>query len=214
MIKQFLIIACIGCCLVGVRVAADFSVNGFDKQEKMQAMQEITADVSYKPSTELNKKHIHLQMRERGTNLKTFLKQHRWGEKTFRSGVGMYGYMTVSGSNGYYDAMRIIGLASLLFICISIILRGGWAENSLLGGALLCSIVLIGIACYRAWTVDFQAQGRYLFAIVAILGMLLFKTEKVYNQRLLTTLVCSMYLVSVCSFTGTALFRLAKYGWG
>ncbi|HID02769.1 MAG TPA: hypothetical protein EYP18_06125, partial [Desulfobacterales bacterium] len=212
MIKQLLILACIGSCLIGVRVAADISVNGFDKKEKMQAMQEITAASTYRPSTELHKKHIHLQMRERGTTLKTFIKQHHWGEKTFRSGVGVYGYMTVSGAIGYYDVMRIIGLASLLFICISIVLRGGWAGNTLLGGALLCSVTLIGIACYRAWTVDFQAQGRYLFAIVAILGMLLFKTEKVYNQRLLTTFACSMYLVSVCSFIGIALLGLAKYG--
>lgn len=212
MLKRLLIIGCIGTSLVAVRVTADISVNGFAKQEKMLAMQEITASPTYKLSTELNKKHIHLQMRERGTNLESFIKQHRWGEKTFRSGVGTYGYMTVAGSLDYYDAMRMVGLTALLFMGISIALRGGWSGNILFAGALLCSAALIGVACYRAWTVDFQAQGRYLFAIVAILGMILVKTEKVYNQTLFRTLVCSMFLLSVYSFIGVALFGITKYG--
>jgi len=214
MVKRLLIIACIGSSLVAMRLAADVNVNGFTKQEQMRTMQELTAAPTYKPSTELHSKHIHLQMRERGTNLESFLKQHRWGEKTFRTGVGVYGYMTVASSNDYYNMMRMVGLAALLFMGISIAIRGGWSGNILFSGALLCSAALIGVACYHAWTIDFQAQGRYLFAITAILGMVLVKTEALYNQILLRTFVCSMFLLSAYSFIGTALFGLSKYGWG
>jgi len=212
MLIRLLVIISIGSSLVTLRIAADISVNGTNKQEQMRTMQELTAAPTYKPSTELHSKHVHLQMRERGTSLRSFLTEHRWGEKSFRSGVGTYGYMTIAGSLDYYNAMRMVGLSALLFMGISIVLRGGWSGNLLLGGALLCSTALIGVACYHAWTVDFQAQGRYLFAIIAILGMVLAKTEKVYNQLLFRTLVCSMFLLSVYSFLGIALLEIAKYG--
>lgn len=214
MIKRLLVLLCIGGSLVGLRVAADIYVNGFNKQEQMRNMQELTAATTYKPSTELNRKHIHLQMRERGTSLKSFLMDHRWGEKSFRSGVGAYGYMTVSGPNSYYDAMRIVSLAALFFMGVSIVLFGGWRGNFLFAGALACSVALITVACYHAWTVDFQAQGRYLFAIIPIIGMIFVKTEAAYNQTLFRTLTCSMFLLSVYSFVGIALLNIEKYGWG
>jgi hypothetical protein len=213
-LKKLAIICCIGGVFVGIRLGADLSVNGFNKGEKMRNMQEIASEQNFKPSTELHKKHFSLQMRERGTNLKSFIQDHRWGEKTFRSGFGAYGYLTVSGSLIYYNIMRTVAITGLIFMALSIAIRGGWSGNILFLGTLLCSTALIGVACYHAWTVDFQGQGRYLFAMVAMLGVVLVKTEKVYNQRLLTTLVASMFLLSVYSFIGTALLGIAKHGWG
>ncbi|MBW2328242.1 MAG: hypothetical protein JRF04_01220 [Deltaproteobacteria bacterium] len=214
MLKRLSIICCVGLVLVGVRFGADISVNGFDKTEKVRAMQEITAESMYKPSTELNEKNSFLQMRDRGTSLKEFITLHRWGEKTFRSGFGTYGYMTVSGPDIYYNLVRVTGLACLLFMGISIAFRGGLSGNFLFGGAVLCSAALIAAACYHAWTMDFQAQGRYLFAIAAMIGMVLVKTEEVYNQAVLRTLCCSMFLLSVYSFVFIGLYGLVKYGWG
>ena len=214
MVKRVLLLCCIGLALVGLRLGADIRVNGFDKGEKMRVMQELTAKPLFNPSTPLDKKHSYLQMRDRGTSLEEFIKVHRWGEKTFRSGFGAYGYMTVQGSDIYYNLVRVIGLACLLFMGGSIALRGGWSGNLLFAGAVLCSSALIGAACYHAWTVDFQAQGRYLMAIAAIAGMVLVRTEKVYNQTVFRALCCSMFLLSVYSFVFVGLYGLAKYGWG
>jgi len=214
MLKRLSIICCVGLVLVGVRFGADISVNGFDKPEKVLAMREITAKPMYKPSTALQEKNSFLQMRDRGISLKEFIILHRWGEKTFRSGFGTYGYMTVHAPDIYYDLVRVAGLACLLFMGISIVFRGGWSGTLLFAGALLCSAALIAAACYHAWTMDFQAQGRYLFAIAAIIGMVLVKTEEVYNQAVFRTLCCSMFLLSVYSFVFIGLYGLAKYGWG
>ena len=214
MLKRLLIICCVGFVLAGVRLGADISVNGFDKGEKKRTMQEMTAKPLYKPSTELDKKYSFLQMRDRGTSLEEFVKVHRWGEKTFRSGFGSYGYMTVHGPDIYYDLVRVTGLVCLLFMGLSIAVRGGWSGNILFGGAVFCSSALIVMAGYHAWTVDFQAQGRYLMAIAAIAGMVLVRTERVYNQAIFRTFSCSMFLLSVYSFVFVGLYGLAKHGWG
>lgn len=214
MLKRVLVIFGIGCVLAAINLGADYRVNGPEKGEKMRAMQELTAKPLYKPSTELNRKHSCLQMRDRGTSLEEFIKLHRWGEKSFRSGFGVYGYFTVFGPDIYYDLIRVVGLACLLVMGSFILLRGGWSANVLFAGAVFCGLALIATACYHAWTVDFQAQGRYLMAIAAMAGMVLVKTEKVYNQIVLRTLCCCMFLLSVYSFVFIGLFGLAKYGWG
>ncbi len=214
MLKRLTILCCIGGILVGLRLGADISVNGLNKGDKMRTMQEVTSGQNFKPSTELHKKHFSLQMRERGTSLDSLIQYHRWGEKTFRSGFGSYGYLTVSGSLIYYNLMRTLFIGFLIFLFVSIVTRGGWAGSILFSGTFLCSTALIGFACYHAWTVDFQAQGRYLFAIVAMLGMVLIKTESTYNKPLFNSFVGGMFLLSLYSFVGTGLFGLEKYGWG
>lgn len=214
MLKRVLLICGIGCIFAAVHLGADYRVNGFEKGEKMRVMQELTAKPLFKPSTELHKKYSFLQMRDRGTTLEEFIKLHRWGEKSFRSAFGSYGYFTVHGPDIYYDLVRGAGLGCLLFMGGSILFRGGWSGNVLFAGAVLCSAALIAMACYHAWTVDFQAQGRYLMVIAAMAGMVLVKTEKVYNQIVLRTLCCSMFLLSVYSFVFIGIFGLAKYGWG
>lgn len=214
MLKRLLVICCIGFILAGIRLGADISVNGFDKGEKVRTMREVTARPLYNPSTELEKKFSFMQMRDRGISLKEIITLHRWGEKTFRSGFGAYGYMTVHGPDIYYDLVRVTGLACLLFMGISVVFRGGWSGNILFAGALFCSFALIAAACHHAWTMDFQPQGRYLIAIAAIAGVILARTEHVYNKAILRTLCCSMFLLSVYSFVFIGLYGLKKYGWG
>jgi len=214
MLKRLLVICCVGFILAGVRLGADISVNGFDKGEKVRAMREVTARPLYKPSTELNEKFSFLQMRDRGISLKEVITLHRWGGKTFRSGFGAYGYMTVHGPDIYYDLVQVTGLACLLFMGISVVFRSGWSGNLLFAGALFCSFALIATACYHAWTMDFQPQGRYLMAIAAIVGMVLAGTEQIYNKAIFRTLCCSMFLLSVYSFVFVGLYGLKKYGWG
>ena len=153
-------------------------------------------------------------MRERGTSFEEFINLHGWGEKSFRTAFGAYGYFTVLGPDLYYDLVRYVGLAALACMAFFIFLRGGLPGIILFSSAVLCSLLLIAAACYHSWTVDFQAQGRYLFAIAPMIGMVLFTTRKVYNQNLLRMMSCAMFLLSVYSFVFVGLYGISKFGWG
>ncbi len=214
MLKKLLILCCVGFVFAGVRIGADIQVNGMGKGEKVRVMQELRAKPMFKPSTPIEEKFNYLLLRDRGYSYWDTIKVLRWGEKSFRSGFGAYGYMTVMAHDSYYDLARVLALAGLLFMGISIVIRGQGSEKVLFACALLCSIGLIAKASHFAWTIDFQGQGRYFFPIVPIIGMLLVQTEKVYNQLLLRSLSFSMFLLSVFSFVFIGLFSLAKYGWG
>ncbi len=213
MVKRLLVIVVLGIAFAGVRIGADIHVNGLDKKEKIHLMQERTAKPLFKPSTPLEEKFGSLLLRDRGVEYITILKVFRWGEKSFRTGFGAYGYLTALARDSYYDTVRWLGIASMLFMGLSIMWKSDTSEKILYGGAFLCSLGLIGTASYYAWTYDFQGQGRYLFPIIPIIGMILVQTEKVYNQLVLRILCTMMFFLAVFSFIFIGLYSLSKYGW-
>lgn len=211
-IIRFGMIVLVGLSLFGAVKGTDYAVNGFDKKDKLlEAREKIALDM-YKPSTPLAQKHGYLQMKDRGVTLKHFLQINRWGEKSFRTSFGVYGYMSVAASFFYYDIVRSIGLGLLLLITVSILLRGGKEGNSLFLIALTVTLGLIITAMYHAWTVDFQAQGRYFLPIVAIGSILLYHTERYLYRPFFQWFVMGLYLLSVYNFVFVGLHDIAKYG--
>jgi hypothetical protein len=166
------------------------------------------AEKMFKPSTPLDKKFAYLQMKDRGVSLRTVLQHHRWGEKSFRSSFGEYGYMTVAGSYQYYDTVRYAGLALLIVGAALIIIRGGWEGMTLLGISLGCGLLLMGMALYHSWSGDFQAQGRYFLPIVGMLSVLTYHMRRSLAAMPTLLLAGLMYTLSLYSFVFVALAGL------
>ncbi len=209
-IKRLALISFAGLTIFVLRVGTDYMVNGIDKNQKLLAMQEKMAHPSYKPSTELTKKHVTLQRKDRGTTLEEMVKQHRWFEQTFRSSFGVFGYFTVSSSLGYYNLVRWTGVILLSFFLISIILRSNLIDNGITTIGLGLSIALIGASFYQSWTVDFQPQGRYLFPITAIFGIIYAYNHKKIHRTALTFIITIMFCLSSYFFIFEGLLRLPR----
>ena len=205
-------IALLGVTLFGMFRIADYAVNDFEKEQKLLEAREKYALEMYKPSTPLHLKHAFLQMKERGTTLKYFWQTNRWGEKSFWTSFGVYGYTSVTASYTYYDIMRNTGLLLLAVIVLSILFRGGLSGNSLLFITLAISAGLVAVALYHAWTVDFQAQGRYFLPIVAMFSVLLYHTERLLPQIIFHPLLLTMYALSLYNFVFIGLHDIGKYG--
>ncbi|MDP3695331.1 MAG: hypothetical protein Q8R42_04390, partial [Desulfocapsaceae bacterium] len=131
--------------------------------------------------------------------------------KTFRSAFGVYGYFTLSASDDYYKIVQWLGTSFLFFFICSIIMKGGLPNNILLFAGLGCGITLIGISLWHSWTSDFQAQGRYLFPIILLLGIIYFQTKDIFQKRIFNFFVFSMFAVSLYSFIYIALQNIPKY---
>ncbi|MFW2367804.1 MAG: DUF2142 domain-containing protein [Desulforhopalus sp.] len=209
-IVRMLVITVIGLAIFGLRIGADYMVNGVDREEKMAVLQEETALPLYKASTELDQKHISLSRKARGVTLEDVIVKDRWFEHTFRSSFGVFGYFTISGPQIYYDLIRWSGACLLLFVVGSIALRGGLSGAFLALTTVGFSAALIAASVHHSWAVDFQAQGRYLFPIVPMLGILYGLYHKFVNIRVLVFGVFSMYLFGVYGFVFQALLRIPK----
>ncbi len=209
-IIRLILITCVGLSIFGLRHGADYLVNGSDRQEKIGRLQEEMAHAWYKPSTELHKKHVSLYRKARGATLEGIVLVDRWFEKTFRSSFGVFGYFTISGTPVYYDLVRWSGALLLALVLAAIFRGGGWIGSGLAIAAIGISAGLIGIALYHSWTTDFQPQGRYLFPILPIFGILYGWNYTAINHRLLILGLTPVFLLAMYGFIFEALLRIPR----
>lgn len=209
---RFCAILLIGCSFFMVSRGVDAWVNDFDKKALMLEAREKYAADMFKPSTPLANKHAYLQMRERGTTLAHFLEFDRWGEKSFRTSFGVYGYTSIPAPFFYYEYVRVSVLLLLLTVIVSVVYRGRLAGITLLGISLGTALFLIVVALYHAWTVDFQAQGRYFLPIVPMIAVLFYHCQRILIRPIFFSLFLMMFLFSVYNFIFVGLRDIGKYG--
>lgn len=208
--KRLTAVLLLGLSLTGLRIGADYAVNGMDRATRLEQIREKLATPLYKASTPLEQQHSFLNRRARGETLETIIVVDRWFEKTYRSAFGMYGYFTAVAADAYYNAMRIAGVALFMLLAMAIVLRGGLERNLLFAGFVTCAVGLIGISLYHSWTADYQTQGRYLFPIVPMACVLLYHTRHLMQGAVYKVLLTAMFLMSVYSFVFVALLHLPK----
>jgi len=201
--------------LAGITIFAGFtvfdrSINDFKKNEKILEAREIYAHELYKPSTPLEKKYAYLQMKDRGVTLKRIFEHHLWGEKVFRSSFGEYGHTTVAASYGYYDFIRNLAIIGILVISFFTIKNGGWEGLALLAITVGSAGLLWAATLYEAWTGDFQAQGRHLLPIVAMLSMFAYEMREKLANLPCVFVLSSMFMVALYSFIFVAIAGISK----
>jgi hypothetical protein len=211
--RSWAAIIAIGGLIFSAFWALEYSVNGPDREAKLFKERQEFARPEYNPNTPLHQRQVYLQMRERGVALDTVLEQHRWGERSFRSAFGVYGYTSVAATETYYDLVRRLSLAMLALLVASVLVRGGWGGITLMLLTTVSGAAVIGAAFWTAWTADFQAQGRYLLPIVPMLAVLIARVEEALPRRLFQLGVLAMFAVSLYSFLVVGLpGLLARYG--
>lgn len=204
------VIGVIALGLVGLRMGADYWVNGPDRDAKISRLRAELADPLFSPATPLHKKHSYLYRKARGDSLKQLVVEDRWFGKTFRSTFGLYGYFTISASDAYYRFIGLVGGVFLLFFIGSVLVRAPGPEKLLLLFFLACAAGLIAISLWHSWTADFQTQGRYLFPIVPMLGLLLFHARRFVPDAGFRLFLVAMFVFSLYSYIYIALMFIPK----
>jgi hypothetical protein len=67
------------------------------------------------------------------------------------------------------------------------------------------SALTVGIALFHSWNNDFQAQGRYLFPIIAMFGAGLFLVRATLPRTAFLAALAFCYLLGLASFIFTGL---------
>jgi hypothetical protein len=195
---------------VGLRVAADYWVNGLDRDTKIARLRAELAAPLYNPDTPLEEKHFFLYRKARGDSLKKLVVDERWFGKTFRSTFGVYGYHTVSSSDAYYDFVRLAGISFLLFFIGVVLLRAPTAEKLLVFLFAGCAAGLIGISLWHSWTSDFQTQGRYLFPIIPMFGILIYHARRYVPDAGFRLFLLTMFALAIYSYIFAGLMFIPK----
>jgi hypothetical protein len=208
--KRAAILVCVGLSLAGLRVGANYAVNGMDMNAQKASIQEQLAEHVYKASTPLDEKHPFLYRKARGDSLEKIVVVDRWFEKTYRSSIGVYGYFTVSAVDSYYNTVRPVAVALLLLLGLTLVFRGGISGNLLFALFISCSAILIAASLYHSWTMDYQTQGRYLFPVIPMFCMILYHARQLMQGIIYRLLITTMFVLSMYSFVFVGLMRLPK----
>ena len=149
-----------------------------EKRAAQGALQEKFAKPDYKPATiykEREKSYYGIELRARGTPLsELFSPQWAWHSHTFFTGTASYGWIQFFSPPAFYYAI-LAGYLAITAVYGFAVVRTGNAEGFAALALVCCfSALTIGISLFHSWNNDFQAQGRYLFPILSMLGIGLF----------------------------------------
>lgn len=190
---------------------ADYLVNNFDRQQKLEMAQEKYAREEFKPNTPIEQKHSSLSMKDRGVSLREIVVNKRCLQTIFNSSFGKYGYTSITASNGYYEFLLINVILMTVLVGSSIVMRGGLSTTILLGIVVFVSALLILVVVLRSWSIDFQPQGRYLLPVIGMIAVLLHHSHRIIPRSLFNLLLGSMYLSAVYNFVSVGLTEIEKY---
>ncbi len=212
--KQFLrrisVVCLVAICILGVHKGIDISVNGFDKHERVVALANEIADPLFNMTSPLDVRSPLLTIKERGQSLHMLLFGHRWIEKSFRSAFGVYGHTIIMGPEGFYDGVRWLGLAFFVFFFGSVFLKSPGLHKLEALVLLGISAALVGASIHHSWTMEIQAQGRYLFPIFSMFALVYARNYRYINARFFTVFVSGMFLLSTYSFITEAIGRIPR----
>lgn len=202
--KAFLLrlaaVVVIGMVVFGLKKGADHLVNGPERGELIKQVVVETASKELSPYTPLDSQLSTLHMKDRGVTLNEIIVKYYWPLKTFNSAFGVYGYFNLSGNHMYYFLVKWSALLLLGYVLAVSFIQGG-VESRLIGAAvILLSFALIGASLNHSWVADFQPQGRYLFPIASMFGVLCGVNRENLSERWAGLLTFWMFLLSVYSF--------------
>ncbi|MFT5729194.1 MAG: hypothetical protein ACI8PB_003357 [Desulforhopalus sp.] len=209
-LKRLILITILGLSFLGVRMAADYSINGSNKGGKIVELQEKYAHYEYKKSTPPEDRARALSVKDRGVAFGELIPKYHWDIKTFQSSFGVFGYFTIISPQQYYLIVKWFGSALLVFILISSFTRGGLLGASITGAVCGVSVMLILASLHHSWVVDFQPQGRYLFPVIPMFAICLGHNIRAINRKVLLLLVGIMCMLGLYSFIFQGLLKIPK----
>lgn len=202
--QKWLIVLCISFTVITIRVGYDFYLNGTpsQKSEKIVVLAENLAGESFKPSNYgKQNSYIGLALKSKGVSFtEIFNHPYYWGKISLNSFFGIYGYMSIALNSSYY--LLIISLFFILIFSIFFQVLKPFNIESISKVLLLLFFIFLTIliSAHHSWVSDFQAQGRYLFPILPMLGLFIADNKNKIKNSWFDIMFIAIFCLSVYSF--------------
>ena len=209
----------IGVAIFALRVAVEIGING-GPGHKALALNELAERIAapiYRPSMVLSSNgYFGMVLAAKGLGLGRLLfGEYLWPSTVANSFFGLYGYLSIWAPQWMYRAQY--WAAAILVAAIALPLARRSSSRPVLAIGIVAALLTIELAVLNSWVIDFQPQGRYVFAIVPIVGVLLLQRDLDGNADLLDRTagrvarlsIAALWLLAVLSSALVALPGLA-----
>jgi hypothetical protein len=204
----------LGFCIFSVQHGYDLAVNGMNKDEKVLNLAERLAAEEFKPSKAATPSSFYgLRLREKGFSYWNLFTRHQWHVTTFKSFFGVYGWMTIFAGKLYYLGVFILSSLFALFILWISLTRARGPDRLPVITTVLLMISVILLSTIYSWIIDLQAQGRYLFPMLGMIAVLLYRSSTQKDAVILHLFTLTFFLVSIYSFIFVGLVRMPMSCW-
>lgn len=200
----------VGAVLVGGWIYEHEAANDFSRAERIDACADRLAYSAYRSDAAPEKQHPTLYWRDRGRPF-TDLFEERWGKRMFYSAVGHFGYLELLAPPTYYVLCGLLLLLLAGYLVSRAMQRGSRAEKLTMLMAIGCFALLLGLTMWKAWTKDFQPQGRYLFPMLPVVALVLAWMRKTFDAKILTAIFLLLFALSAYYFVFVGLIDIRKY---
>ncbi len=198
-IPRFIPAVLAGLALYGAWIYQHHAANDFQRAERIAECREVMASSRFSESSPLGETLPNLFWRDKGRPF-TDLFREQWGGKVFQSAFGDFGYLELHAGSAYYSAIAVLLVALVGFVGWSVNRRGDAVEKAAFWGAVATFAIILGATLWKAWTRDFQPQGRYFFPMIPIAALMLGTVYRRLNPTVLAVLVMALLLPGMWFF--------------
>lgn len=153
-----------------------------------------------------------LRMRDQGLGYSQLFTIWDWHVWSFRTAFGVYDYMKLYAPYIYYRYMGYLMWSLLGVLAFAVAFYGGrWGAASVLAFFFFAALTVLQ-STLQSWLHDFQAQGRYLFPIAAMGGLVLARNARAAMKSwpVSLSLAGGMLALSFYSFIWIGLAGIAR----
>lgn len=209
--KNAVVVFVVATALFGARWGYNVYVNRTVRPEVPTQNAEKYAREDYKPSAqEAGTQFWGLRMRDQGLTYPQLFTIWTWHIWSFRTSFGVYDYMKIYAPFIYYRYMGYLLWTLMAVLCLALVIRGG--PGGIAGVLVFLTFAALTIfqSTWHSWISDFQAQGRYLFPIGGMAGMMLARFAPAANRTMpiVLPLAGAMCALSFYSFIWVGLAHI------
>ena len=226
--SKFAVIGLLALTVLGARIGLDLYANGETNfvgvsyisflctgtlrgGSRLRALQEEIAQPPFKASTLENDPDgtdPSVNLRAKGVGITELFSKWKFHTQSFKSFVGVYGYMDKTAASLYYASFAGLYLFFGGYLVFSV--ARSRDTDVLIQFFLLAAGVFATflIALLLSWTFAFQAQGRYLFPLIPMLGVFVYTNRRLLSGRYINIFLSAAFLLSLYSFIFVGILRI------
>jgi hypothetical protein len=207
------VVLCLAALVFGGRSLHNRYVNRTVRADAPNSNAENYADKEFKPSAqEAGTQFWGLGMREQGLSYPQLFTIWDWHIWSFRTAFGVYDYMKIYAPYIYYRYMGYLLWPLLAVLALAVGYRGGRGGMLAVMTFFCFAALTVFQSTWHSWLHDFQAQGRYLFPIAAMGGLVLARYSRAAIASLPVSLPLAfgMLLMSFYSFIWVGLAAIPR----
>ena len=160
---------------VGIAELKDQIANDFQKSAKIKLVREENRNPEFKKEYIIaSGKNPHgLYLKQTGVPYHELFTEKRWLEISFKSFFGVYGYMNISLSGYFHLITGFIGAGITLIALLVSTIRADLRFRIIVAYFFFAAFLVLVQSSMYSWLFNFQAQGRYMLAIIPMMAVVL-----------------------------------------